>query len=110
MTSFQYYFHQLPCFDCKKNNGKYWSWLVNACDERDAIAQLTATLAPRVITPDLSANVVVLKIDSWYLLLNFFGYSEEELAKCLSKRMMKEVADEIEEATGRRKDTITFRA
>ncbi|RIH73251.1 hypothetical protein BJG01_16715 [Vibrio splendidus] len=109
MTTFQYYFHQLPCFDCKKTTvSTDLGWLTPAMKE-GVIAQLTATLAQGEITPDLSANVVCTKEEAReYLLLNFFGYSEEELASEIEADDEKEVADEIAELLEEGEDTITF--
>lgn len=73
------------------------------------IAQVTATLAQGEVTPDLSAEVVCTKDEAReYLLLNFFGYSEEELASDIEADDEKEVADEIAELLEEGKDTITF--
>ena len=75
----------------------------------DAIAQVTATLAQGEVTPDLSADVVCTKEEAReYLLLNFFGYSEEELESGIEADDEKEVADEIAELVEEGKDTITF--
>lgn len=109
MTTFQYYFHQLPCFDCKKTTvSTDLGWLTPAMKD-DAIAQITATLAQGEVTPDLSANVVCTKEEARdYLLLNFFGYSEEELESGIEADDEKEVADEIVELLEEGNDTITF--
>ena len=96
MTTFQYYFHQLPCFDCKKTTvSNDLGWLTPAMKDA-AIAQVTATLAQGEVTPDLSAEVVCTKDEAReYLLLNFFGYSEEELVSGIEADDEKEVADDI---------------
>ena len=109
MTKFQYYFHQLPCFDCKKTTvSTDLGWLTPAMKEV-VLAQLTETLAQGQITPDLSANVVCTKEEAReYLLLNFFGYSEEELEGEIEADDEQEVADEIAELLEDGKDTIEF--
>ena len=109
MTTFQYYFHQLPCFDCKKTTvSTDLGWLTPAMKEV-VLAQLTETLAQGEITPDLTANVVCTKEEARkYLLLNFFGYSEEELEGEIEADDEQEVADEIAELLEDGKDTIEF--
>ncbi len=109
MTTFQYYFHQLPCFDCKKTTvSTDLGWLTPAMKEV-VLAQLTETLAQGEITPDLTANVVCTKGEAReYLLLNFFGYSEEELEGEIEADDEQEVADEIAELLEDGKDTIEF--
>lgn len=109
MTTFQYYFHQLPCFDCKKTTvSTDLGWLTPAMKEV-VLAQLTETLAQGEITPDLTANVVCTKEEAReYLLLNFFGYSEEELEGEIEADDEQEVADEITELLEDGKDTIEF--
>lgn len=109
MTTFQYYFHQLPCFDCKKTTvSTDLGWLTPAIKEV-VLAQLTETLAQGEITPDLTANVVCTKEEAReYLLLNFFGYSEEELEGEIEADDEQEVADEIAELLEDGKDTIEF--
>lgn len=109
MTTFQYYFHQLPCFDCKKTTvSTDLGWLTPAMKEV-VLAQLTETLAQGEITPDLTANVVCTKEEAReYLLLNFFGYSEEELEGEIEADDEQEVADEIAELLEDSKDTIEF--
>ncbi|CAH6895170.1 conserved hypothetical protein [Vibrio chagasii] len=109
MTTFQYYFHQLPCFDCKKTTvSTDLGWLTPAMKEV-VLAQLTETLAQGEITPDLTANVVCTKEEAReYLLLNFFGYSEEELEGEIEADDEQEVADEIAELLEDGKNTIEF--
>lgn len=109
MTTFQYYFHQLPCFDCKKTTvSTDLGWLTPAMKEV-VLAQLTETLAQGEITPDLTANVVCTKEEAReYLLLNFFGYSEEELEGEIEADDEQEVADEIAELLEDGKDMIEF--
>ncbi|WP_186171665.1 hypothetical protein [Vibrio chagasii] len=109
MTTFQYYFHQLPCFDCKKTTvSTDLGWLTPAMKEV-VLAQLTETLTQGEITPDLTANVVCTKEEAReYLLLNFFGYSEEELEGEIEADDEQEVADEIAELLEDGKDTIEF--
>ena len=109
MTTFQYYFHQLPCFDCKKTTvSTDLGWLPPAMKEV-VLAQLTEPLAQGEITPDLTANVVCTKEEAReYLLLNFYGYSEEELEGEIEADDEQEVADEIAELLEDGKDTIEF--
>ncbi|MFA0709115.1 hypothetical protein AB4653_25755, partial [Vibrio sp. 10N.222.48.A3] len=83
-------------------------WLTPAMKDT-ALEQVTKTLAEGEVTPDLSANVVCTKDEAReYLLLNFFGYSEEELASGIEADDEQEVADEIAELLEEGQDTITF--
>ena len=99
MTNFQYYFHQLPCFDCKKTTvSTDLGWLTAAMKE-DVLAQVA----------DLSVNVTCTKEEARdYLLLNFYGYSEEELANQVEAEDEQEVADEIAELVAEGNGAIVF--
>ncbi|OAN10864.1 hypothetical protein A3K86_17885 [Photobacterium jeanii] len=98
MTNFEYYFHQLPCFDCKKTKvSTDLGWLTAAMKE-DVVAQLNEILAKGNVEADLSVNVTCTKEEAReYLLLNFYGYSEEELADQIEAEDEQEVAEEIAE-------------
>ena len=55
-------------------------WLTAAMKD-DVLAQVAAIIAQGNVEPDLSVNVTCTKDEARdYLLLNFYGYSEEELA------------------------------
>lgn len=84
MTDFQYYFHQLPCFNCKKTTvSTDLGWLTAAMKE-DVLTQVAAIIEQGDVEPDLSVNVTCTKDEARdYLLLNFYGYSEEELENCI---------------------------
>lgn len=96
MTDFQYYFHQLPCFNCKKTTvSTDLGWLTAAMKD-DVLAQVTAIVAQGNVEPELSVNVTCSKDETRdYLLLNFYGYSEEELEDQVEADDEQEVADEI---------------
>lgn len=109
MTDFQYYFHQLPCFDCKKTTvSTDLGWLTAAMKE-DVLAQLAEIIAQDNVEADLSVNVTCTKEEARdYLLLNFYGYSEEELADQVEAEDEQEVADEIAELLDDGKDVVVF--
>ncbi|MCA2016452.1 hypothetical protein LDJ79_10040 [Vibrio tritonius] len=98
MADFQYYFHQLPCFNCKKTTvSTDLGWLTAAMKE-DVIAQVAAMGEQDKLEADIAVNVTCTKEEARdYLLLNFYGYSEEELADQVEADDEKEVADEIAE-------------
>ncbi|MGR5151105.1 hypothetical protein [Photobacterium swingsii] len=98
MTNFEYYFHQLPCFDCKKTKvSTDLGWLTAAMKE-GVVAKLNEILAKGNVEADLSVNVTCNKEEAReYLLLNFYGYSEEELADQIEAEDEQEVAEEIAE-------------
>ncbi|MDR9827667.1 hypothetical protein RCJ22_18860 [Vibrio sp. FNV 38] len=98
MTDFQYYFHQLPCFNCTKTKvSTDLGWLTPAMKEQ-AVEQVTAIITLGNVEADLSVNVTCTKEQARdYLLLNFFGYSDDELADKVEADDEKEVADEIAE-------------
>lgn len=98
MTNFQYYFHKLPCFDCKKTKVNTDLGWLTATMKDDVQAQLTAIIEQGNVEADLSVNVTCTKAEARdYLLLNFYGYSEEELEGQIEAGDEKEVADEIAE-------------
>ncbi|MDD9194545.1 hypothetical protein PVK62_01695 [Aliivibrio sp. S3MY1] len=98
MTNFQYYFHKLPCFDCKKTKVNTDLGWLTATMKDDVQAQLTAIIEQGNVEADLSVNVTCTKAEARdYLLLNFYGYSDEELEGQIEADDEKEVADEIAE-------------
>ncbi|ASJ41347.1 MULTISPECIES: hypothetical protein [Vibrio] len=109
MTDFQYYFHQLPCFDCKKTTvSTDLGWLTAAMKE-DVIAQMAEIIAQENVEADLSVNVTCTKEEARdYLLLNFYGYSDEELADQVEAEDEQEVADEIAELLADGKEVVVF--
>ena len=109
MTDFQYYFHQLSCFNCKKTKvNTDLGWLTAAMKD-DVIAQIDAIIVQGNVEPDLSVNVTCTKEEAHdYLLLNFYGYSEEELANQIESDDEKEVEDEIMELLTEGNDTVVF--
>ncbi|WP_394244621.1 hypothetical protein [Vibrio astriarenae] len=109
MTNFQYYFQQLPCFNCKKTKvSTDLGWLTEAMKD-DVLAQVEAIVAKGEIEPDISVNVVCSKEEARdYLLLNFYGYSEEELANDIEAEDEKEVADEIAEQLAQGNEKAVF--
>ncbi|HFQ4861404.1 TPA: hypothetical protein ACGUTL_002396 [Vibrio vulnificus] len=109
MTDFQYYFHQLPCFDCKKTTvSTDLGWLTAAMKE-DVLAQVAEIIAQENVEADLSVNVTCTKEEARdYLLLNFYGYSDEELADQVEAEDEQEVADEIAELIADGKEVVVF--
>ncbi|HDY7618460.1 TPA: hypothetical protein RQJ82_000637 [Vibrio vulnificus] len=109
MTDFQYYFHQLPCFDCKKTTvSTDLGWLTAAMKE-DVLAQVAEIIAQENVEADFSVNVTCTKEEARdYLLLNFYGYSEEELADQVEAEDEQEVADEIAELIADGKEVVVF--
>ncbi|EHH0708488.1 hypothetical protein M5215_000114 [Vibrio vulnificus] len=109
MTDFQYYFHQLPCFDCKKTTvSTDLGWLTAAMKE-DVIAQMAEIIAQENVEADLSVNVTCTKEEARdYLLLNFYGYSDEELVDQVEAEDEQEVADEIAELLADGKEVVVF--
>lgn len=78
MTNFQYYFHELPCFNCKKTKVNTDLGWLTATMKEDVQAQLAAIIEQGNVEADLSVNVTCTKAEARdYLLLNFYGYSEE---------------------------------
>ncbi|HAT8517316.1 TPA: hypothetical protein I7190_03400 [Vibrio vulnificus] len=109
MTDFQYYFHQLPCFDCKKTTvSTDLGWLTAAMKE-DVLAQVAEIIAQENVEADFSVNVTCTKEEAHdYLLLNFYGYSDEELADQVEAEDEQEVADEIVELLADGKEVVVF--
>ncbi|WP_224214333.1 hypothetical protein [Vibrio metschnikovii] len=109
MTNFQYYFHPLPCFNCKKTTVSTDLGWLTAMMKEDVLAQVATITAQDSIEPDLSVKVTCTKDEARdYLLLNFFGYSEEDLADQVEAEDAQEVADEIAELLADGNDSIEF--
>ncbi|EKO3564200.1 MULTISPECIES: hypothetical protein [Vibrio] len=109
MTNFQYYFHPLPCFNCKKTTVSTDLGWLTATMKEDVLAQVATITAQDSIEPDLSVKVTCTKDEARdYLLLNFFGYSEEELADQVEAEDEQEVADEIAELLVEGSESIDF--
>lgn len=109
MADFQYYFHQLPCFNCKKTTvSTDLGWLTAAMKD-EVLEQVAAIVAQDSLEPDIAVNVTCSKEEARdYLLLNFYGYAEEELAGQVEADDAQEVADEIAELTAEGNDTVVF--
>ncbi|HDY7994517.1 TPA: hypothetical protein ACGUON_004147 [Vibrio vulnificus] len=109
MTDFQYYFHQLPCFDCKKTTvSTDLGWLTAAMKE-DVLAQVAEIIALENVEADFSVTVTCTKEEARdYLLLNFYGYSDEELADQVEAEDEQEVADEIADLLADGKEVVVF--
>ncbi|EGR7951319.1 hypothetical protein QNE59_002492 [Vibrio vulnificus] len=109
MTDFQYYFHQLPCFDCKKTTvSTDLGWLTAAMKE-DVLAQVAEIIAQENVEADFSVTVTCTKEEARdYLLLNFYGYSDEELADQVEAEDEQEVADEIADLLADGKEVVVF--
>ncbi|ADT87118.1 hypothetical protein J0676_16905 [Vibrio sp. Vb2880] len=109
MADFQYYFHQLPCFNCKKTTvSTDLGWLTAAMKD-EVLEQVAAIVAQDNLEPDIAVNVTCSKEEARdYLLLNFYGYAEEELAGQVEADDAQEVADEIAELTAEGNDTVVF--
>ncbi|PSU72914.1 hypothetical protein C9J22_02925 [Photobacterium phosphoreum] len=109
MTNFQYYFHKLPCFNCQKNTVSIdLGWLTAAMKD-DVLAQVAAIIAQGNVEQEFSVNVTCTKDEARdYLLLNFYGYSEEALANHIKAEDDQEVADEIAELLAGGSDTAVF--
>ncbi|MUL08864.1 hypothetical protein [Aliivibrio fischeri] len=108
MTNFQYYFHELPCFNCKKTKVNTDLGWLTATMKEDVQAQLATIIEQGNVEADLSVNVTCTKAEARdYLLLNFYGYSEEELEGQIEADDEKEVADEIAELLAEN-DTLVF--
>ncbi|WP_217539004.1 hypothetical protein [Vibrio metschnikovii] len=109
MTNFQYYFHPLPCFNCKKTTVSTDLGWLTAMMKEDVLAQVATITAQDSIEPDFSVKVTCTKDEARdYLLLNFFGYSEEELADQVEAEDAQEVADEIAELLVDGSESIVF--
>ncbi|WP_305374474.1 hypothetical protein [Photobacterium leiognathi] len=109
MTDFQYYFQKLPCFNCKKNTVSIdLGWLTAAMKE-DVSAQASAIIAEDNVEPEVSVNVTCTKDEARdYLLLNFYGYSEEALENQVKAEDDQEVAEEIAELFANGSDVAVF--
>lgn len=109
MTNFQYYFHQLPCFNCKKATvNTDLGWLTAEMKD-EVLAQLAAIIERGEVEADLSVHVTCSKEEARdYLLLNYYGYSEEELASQVEAEDEQEVADEIAELLAEGNDKAVF--
>lgn len=109
MTDFQYYFHQLPCFNCNKTLvSTDLGWLTAGMKEA-VLTQVAAKTAQDNVEPDIFVNVTCTKSEARdYLLLNFYGYSEEELANQVEAEDEQEVANEIEELLAEGGDSVVF--
>ncbi|PMN87527.1 hypothetical protein [Enterovibrio norvegicus] len=107
MTNFQYYFHQAPCFNCKNTTvSTDLGWLTAAMKE-DVVAQIAAIIAQGNVEQEFSVNVTCTKDEAReYLLLNFYGYSEEQLANQVKAEDEQEVADEIAELLAEGSDAV----
>ncbi|OCH16678.1 MULTISPECIES: hypothetical protein [unclassified Aliivibrio] len=109
MTNFQYYFQQLPCFNCKKTKVNTDLGWLTATMKDDVVAQAAAIIAQEGAESELSVNVTCTKAEARdYLLLNFYGYSEEQLADQVKAEDEQEVADEIAELLEDGNDTAVF--
>lgn len=108
MTDFEYYFHQAPCFNCKNTKvSTDLGWLTAAMKE-DVVAQMAAITAQGKVEPEFSVNVTCTKEEARdYLLLNFYGYSEEDLASQVKAEDEQEVADEIAELLAEGNDAVS---
>ncbi|WP_305842803.1 hypothetical protein, partial [Photobacterium leiognathi] len=109
MTDFQYYFQKLPCFNCKKNTVSIdLGWLTAAMKE-DVSAQASAIIAKDNVEPEVSVNVTCTKDEARdYLLLNFYGYSEEALENQVKAEDEQEVAEEIADLFDDGSDVAVF--
>ncbi|MGL6296186.1 hypothetical protein G7083_13140 (plasmid) [Vibrio sp. HDW18] len=109
MTDFHYYFEQLPCFNCKNTKvSTDLGWLTVAMKE-EVLAQVAELIAQDNLEPDLAVNVTCSESQARdYLLLNFFGYSEQELADQVDAEDEQEVADEIAELLADGDESIVF--
>ena len=107
MADFQYYFHPLPCFDCKSTAvSTDLGWLTTAMKD-DVIAQVAAMSEQNELEADIAVNVTCTKDEARdYLLLNFYGYSVEELADQVEADDEQEVAKEIAELLEEGKELV----
>ncbi|NAX08376.1 hypothetical protein, partial [Vibrio sp. V40_P2S30T141] len=98
-----------PCFNCKKTTVSTDLGWLTATMKEDVLAQVATITAQDSIEPDLSVKVTCTKDEARdYLLLNFFGYSEEELADQVEAEDEREVADEIAELLVEGSESIDF--
>ncbi|WP_136484535.1 hypothetical protein [Vibrio sp. H11] len=109
MADFQYYFEQLPCFNCKKTTVSTDLGWLTAAMKADVQAQVAEITAQDGLDADIAVNVTCTKDEARdYLLLNFYGYFDEELADQVEADDEKEVADEIAELLEAGSSTIVF--
>ena len=109
MTNFQYYFQKLPCFNCKKTKVNTDLGWLTATMKDDVVVQAAAIIAQEGAESELSVNVTCTKDEARdYLLLNFYGYSEEQLADQVKAEDEQEVADEIAELLEDSNETAVF--
>ena len=77
--------------------------------KEEVIAQVTAMIAQDNVEPELLVNVTCTKDEARdYLLLNFYGYSEEALANQVKAEDEQEVAEEIAELLADGSETAVF--
>ncbi|MBF9000268.1 MULTISPECIES: hypothetical protein [Vibrio] len=109
MADFQYYFHQLPCFNDKNTKASTdLGWLTAAMKE-DVLAQIAEMSAQDKLEADIAVNVTCTKEEARdYLLLNFYGYTDEELADQIEADDEQEVANEIAELLEEGNDALVF--
>ena len=100
MTKFEYYFHELPCFNCKKTKVNTDLGWLTAPMKNEIVEQVNVIMAGGNVEPDLSVKVTCSKDAARvYLLLNYYGYSEEDLSNDVELDDAKEVEDELSELT-----------
>ncbi|NTJ38000.1 hypothetical protein HQK29_08735 [Vibrio vulnificus] len=77
--------------------------------KEDVLAQVAEIIARENVEADFSVNVTCTKEEARdYLLLNFYGYSDEELADQVEAEDEQEVADEIAELIADGKEVVVF--
>lgn len=98
MANFQYYFHKLPCFNCKKTKvDTDLGWLTAAMKD-EIVEQVNVMMTEGNVASDFTVKVTCTEEEAReYLLLNYYGYSEEELASGVESDDATEVAEEIAE-------------
>ena len=64
MTNFQYYFHKLPCFNCKKTKVNTDLGWLTATMKDDVVAQAAAIIEQEGVEADLSVNVTCTKAEA----------------------------------------------
>lgn len=75
----------------------------------DVVAQVAAIIAQGNVEADISVNVTCTKDEARdYLLLNFYGYSDEELADKVEAKDEQEVEEEIAELFAEGNDEAVF--
>ncbi|HIF9224274.1 TPA: hypothetical protein ACX6QE_002042 [Photobacterium damselae] len=99
MTNFQYYFHKLPCYNCKKTKvDTDLGWLTAGMKD-EILEQVKVLMNEGNIEPDFSVKVTCTEDEARdYLLLNYYGYSDDELKHGhIESEDAEEVADEVSE-------------